>query len=42
MVGLWFALMSPAAIARAEKIKASGRWIPAFFDLSHSNRKFTP
>jgi phosphoserine aminotransferase len=31
--GLWFALMSPAAIARAEKIKASGRWIPAFFDL---------
>ena len=31
--GLWFALMSPAAIARAEKIKAGGRWIPAFFDL---------
>jgi phosphoserine aminotransferase len=31
--GLWLALMSPAAIARAEKIKASGRWIPAFFDL---------
>jgi len=31
--GLWIALMSPAAIARAEKIKASGRWIPAFFDL---------
>jgi phosphoserine aminotransferase len=26
--------MSPAAIARAEKIKASGRWIPAFFDLA--------
>ena len=26
--------MSPAAIARVEKIKASGRWIPAFFDLS--------
>jgi phosphoserine aminotransferase len=25
--------MSPAAIARAEKIKASGRWVPAFFDL---------
>jgi phosphoserine aminotransferase len=25
--------MSPAAIERAEKIKASGRWIPAFFDL---------
>lgn len=31
--GLWIALMSPAAIARAEKIKASDRWIPAFFDL---------
>jgi phosphoserine aminotransferase len=31
--GLWIALMSPAAIARAEKIKASGRWVPAFFDL---------
>jgi phosphoserine aminotransferase len=31
--GLWIAVMSPAAIARAEKIKASGRWIPAFFDL---------
>jgi phosphoserine aminotransferase len=25
--------MSPAAIARAEKIKADGRWVPAFFDL---------
>ena len=32
--GLWIALMSPAAIARVEKIKASGRWVPAFFDLS--------
>ncbi len=31
--GLWLALMSPAAIASAEKIKASGRWVPAFFDL---------
>ena len=31
--GLWLALMSPAAIARAEKIKASDRWIPTFFDL---------
>jgi len=30
---LWIAVMSPAAIARAEKIKASGRWVPAFFDL---------
>ena len=31
--GLWIAIMSPSAIARAEKIKASGRWVPAFFDL---------
>ena len=31
--GLWLALMSPAAISRAEKIKAEGRWVPAFFDL---------
>lgn len=32
--GLWLALMSPAAIARAESIKASGRWTPAFLDLT--------
>ncbi|MCX6426767.1 MAG: phosphoserine transaminase [Actinobacteria bacterium] len=32
--GLWFALMSPAAIARVESIKASKRWVPAFFDLT--------
>ncbi|MBC7463443.1 MAG: phosphoserine transaminase [Actinobacteria bacterium] len=32
--GLWLALMSPAAIARVEKIKASSRWTPAFFDLT--------
>ena len=32
--GLWFALMSPAAIARAEKIEASGRWTPAILDLN--------
>jgi phosphoserine aminotransferase len=31
--GLWFALMSPAAIARVEEISASGRYIPAFLDL---------
>jgi phosphoserine aminotransferase len=31
--GLWFALMSPAAIARVAEIKASGRWIPDFLDL---------
>ena len=32
--GLWIAIMSPAAIARVEKIKASGRWVPAFLDLT--------
>ena len=31
--GLWFALMSPAAIDRAARIKESGRWIPDFLDL---------
>jgi phosphoserine aminotransferase len=31
--GLWIALMSPAALERIEKISASGRWIPTFFDL---------
>ena len=31
--GIWIALLSPAAIARVEKLKAS-RWVPAFFDLS--------
>ena len=31
--GLWIALMSPAALARSERIKASGRWIPDFLDL---------
>jgi len=31
--GLWFALMSPAAIRRAAEIKESGRWIPDFLDL---------
>jgi phosphoserine aminotransferase len=32
--GLWFALMSPAALERIAEIKSSGRWIPAFLDLS--------
>ncbi|MGH3655381.1 MAG: phosphoserine transaminase, partial [Micromonosporaceae bacterium] len=32
--GLWIALMSPAALARAEEIKATGRYIPAFLDLA--------
>lgn len=31
--GLWIALMSPAALERAQQIKASGRYIPAFLDL---------
>ena len=31
--GLWIALMSPAALERADEIAGSGRWIPAFFDL---------
>ena len=32
--GLWLALLSPAAIARVEEIKGSGRWIPDFLDLT--------
>ena len=32
--GLWVALMSPAAIARVDSIKSSGRWIPTFLDLA--------
>jgi phosphoserine aminotransferase len=32
--GLWLALLSPAALARVEEIKASGRWIPDFLDLT--------
>ncbi|GAA4283081.1 phosphoserine transaminase [Brevibacterium daeguense] len=31
--GLWIAIMSPRAIARAQEIKDSGRWIPASLDL---------
>jgi phosphoserine aminotransferase len=31
--GMWIALLSPAAIARATEIKQSGRYIPAFLDL---------
>ena len=31
--GLWIAVMSPAALERAASIAASGRHIPAFFDL---------
>jgi phosphoserine aminotransferase len=32
--GLWVAVFSPAAIERAERIAASDRHIPAFFDLA--------
>ncbi|MBB1253668.1 phosphoserine transaminase [Streptomyces alkaliterrae] len=32
--GLWLGVFSPAAIERAERIAASDRHIPAFFDLS--------
>ncbi|MEX0428072.1 phosphoserine transaminase [Nocardioides sp. DS6] len=32
--GLWLALLSPAALARAEEIAASGRHIPSFFGLT--------
>ncbi|GAA5225519.1 phosphoserine transaminase [Paeniglutamicibacter antarcticus] len=31
--GLWIAFFSPAAIARAEEIASSGRWIPDFLSL---------
>lgn len=31
--GLWVALLSPAAVARAESVAASGRWVPASLDL---------
>jgi phosphoserine aminotransferase len=31
--GLWIALMSPAALERVAEIAASGRHVPAFFDL---------
>jgi phosphoserine aminotransferase len=32
--GLWLAACSPAAIARIEKIHASGRWAPSTLDLA--------
>jgi phosphoserine aminotransferase len=31
--GLWLAVLSPAAVARVERINKSGRWVPAFLDL---------
>ena len=32
--GLWLAVLSPAAIERAERIDAGGRWIPTFLSLT--------
>jgi phosphoserine aminotransferase len=32
--GLWFALMSPAALARAEQVESAGRWVPASLRLT--------
>ena len=32
--GLWVAVLSPAAVERIARIKASGRWAPPFLDLS--------
>jgi phosphoserine aminotransferase len=32
--GLWLAVCSPAAIERAERIDADGRWIPTFLSLT--------
>ena len=32
--GLWLAVMSPAALERVARIHDSGRWTPAFLDLS--------
>lgn len=31
--GLWLGLFSPAALERAARVKAGGRWIPDFLDL---------
>jgi phosphoserine aminotransferase len=32
--GLWLALVSPAALRRIARIKESGRWVPASYDLT--------
>jgi phosphoserine aminotransferase len=32
--GLWLALASPAAVERAERIEAGGRWIPRFLSFT--------
>ncbi len=32
--GLWVALLSPAALERVAAVRASGRWVPASYDLT--------
>jgi phosphoserine aminotransferase len=32
--GIWFALLSPQALQRAEEIQATGRWVPASLSLT--------
>jgi len=32
--GLWLAALSPRAVERVERLKAGGRWTPAFLDLA--------
>ncbi len=32
--GLWLALLSPAAVERAARVEASGRWVPSFLSLT--------
>ena len=34
--GLWFALVSPAAVERIERVAASGRYIPEFLSLKNA------
>jgi phosphoserine aminotransferase len=31
--GLWLAVLSPAAVARVDELRRSGRWVPASLDL---------
>ncbi|MCL2424277.1 MAG: phosphoserine transaminase [Micrococcales bacterium] len=32
--GLWLAVLSPAAVERAARVEASGRWVPSFLSLT--------
>ena len=42
--GIWFAIMSPAALARVDEIAATGRWSPEFLNLATavSNSRLEP